>query len=257
MYPGATGLKYTQTIVPRGHGIGSAGIRVSGRRSSATRHAGQSLATIDSKLQRIRSDSAPTPVSAVTTPTIAIQDAFDSPNGSQATPAPKRRSSGGSTVMENASPESVPSQGEKISKPPTPPQKPAEAGPAGNGAGDPNLPALPPFALRFARGAEMEARRRERMKARYNGAAARAQMQNKGDDEPHSGARRPITPIPNQSAIDDSSSDSDFRRGSKSAEEDQKAAEADESSDEEEDEDPDEAPAGVEDESDADDFMSA
>ncbi|KAG8876850.1 hypothetical protein FRB97_003850, partial [Tulasnella sp. 331] len=169
VYPGATGLKYTQTIVGPGRS-GGVGMRVSGRRSSTTRAPGSSVvASLDSRLQRIRSDSAPTPVSFQKPPTIAVE----SPETSNLNPG-KRRGSGGSHV---------PSAGEASTSdnrlrpgPPSPTPPNPNVAPAAHSEGqDPARPPLPAFALRLAQGGEMEERRRARMRARFNGAAARAQ----------------------------------------------------------------------------------
>ncbi|KAG9016667.1 hypothetical protein FRB90_002584 [Tulasnella sp. 427] len=199
VFPGATGLKYTQTIMPGSkRGVG-AGMRVSGRRSSAASRSGTpgTATAIDSKLHRIRSDSAPTPVSSSTqprtSPMIAVED-DDGPGeeGEESSNvAAKRRSSGGSTVMQSLTMSKLREQEEPPERVASPAPQVAPPSGQGNGhptaapsgtttatgaalstttppenAGDPNRPPLPPFALRFARQAEMEARRRERMKAR-------------------------------------------------------------------------------------------
>ncbi|KIO33773.1 hypothetical protein M407DRAFT_177775 [Tulasnella calospora MUT 4182] len=287
VYPGATGLKYSQTIVPAKRGVG-AGMRVSGRRSSAASRSGTPSVTtgslaaateaIDSKLQRIRSDSAPTPVSSSThkrsSPMIAVEDDDEgsTPGAGNGNDAAKRRSSGGSTVMQSlaiskirepveperaASPQvsAVGANGQVNGTPGTTTTTTTENG------GDPNRPPLPPFALRFARQAEMEARRRERMKARFNGAAARAAAAGgSGAVTPMrdlSPARGPsVEPVrrqvSNQSAlIDDSSSEEERQRGMEEAEDsgpDSEAADGDESSEDEEEGDLEGAVEGEDDE---------
>lgn len=297
VYPGATGLKYTQTIVPAKRGVG-AGMRVSGRRSSAASRSGTpsmtagpgSLATateaIDPRLQRIRSDSAPTPVSSSTqnrsSPMIAVEDDDEggtTTGGGSGNDGAKRRSSGGSTVMQSLAISKLkePVEPERAASPQVAPAgpsgqvngTPAPAGaqttttPTENG-GDPNRPPLPPFALRFARQAEMEARRRERMKARFNGAAARAAAAAGGGSgvvtpmREMSPARAPsVEPVrrqvSNQSSalIDDSSSEEEGQRGIEeveNSEPDSEAADGDESSEDEEEVDLEGAVEGEDDE---------
>lgn len=145
-WPGATGLKYTQTIM--GNRSGGAGMRVTGRRTSkASPFVPGPLA--ESRLQRLRADSEPTPVSAsppasapfhVESASPVVLDAYSS----------RRRSSGGSTIVGTH-------DRPRLTSDPTVPVVEPEA----------QAPATPTFAPQFARGAEMEARRRLRMRARF------------------------------------------------------------------------------------------
>lgn len=300
VFPGATGLKYSQTIVPAKRGVG-AGMRVSGRRSSAASRSGTpgaagSLAaassTIDSRLHRIRSDSAPTPVSSSTQDRDPMIAAEDDGNGAAAEMnggggnddlAAKRRSSGGSTVIQSLTISKLrePVEPERVASP-QPPAAGANGQTNGTTAaantttesgGDPNRPPLPPFALRFARQAEMEARRRERMKIRFNGAAARAAAAAGGGGSGAVTPMRDISPArgphmqpvhrqtSNQSSalIDDSSSEEEGQRGVEEAEgsePDSEAADGDESSEDDEEADLEGAVEGEDDEFEGE-FLSA
>ncbi len=267
MYPGATSLKYTQTIMGPSRS-GGAGMRVTGRRTSANRPTVQGPGTIssslgdtsDQKTPRIRSDSAPTPVSGRpedddAQPEESVVDASQIMVG-------KRRSSGGSTIIQT-----VTQMSKVVDDEPNKGQAPSAGQPIEADAARPPLPA---FALRFAQSAEMEARRRERLKARYDGAAARAQAN--GTSNPAGQASRDLAPIEppprmtrrssNESALDDSSSDEqdDEDRSHSGAiaevEDDPDGADGDESADDE-DEELDVASGGIEDEFEGDEFLSA
>ncbi|KAG9033539.1 hypothetical protein FRB95_014718 [Tulasnella sp. JGI-2019a] len=191
VYPGAVGLKHTQTIVGPGRVLG-AGMRVSGRRSSTTRAPGSSVAaSIDSNLQRIRSDSAPTPVSSQRPPKIAVESPNTLVETSNLNPS-KRRGSGGShvpSVGEASTPESRSKVGFSSPVPPS-----SNVPPVSHTEGqDPVRPPLPAFALRLAQGGEMEERRRARMRARFDGAAARAGAPVEGA-LPHAAPQMPRDP---------------------------------------------------------------
>ncbi|KZT35303.1 SIN1-domain-containing protein [Sistotremastrum suecicum HHB10207 ss-3] len=127
-WPGATGLKYTQTIM--GKRTGGLGYRVSGRRTAHTRES--SLGRQGDAGRRIRSDSEPTPVVGTSAPTNTGDEGVAAAN--------KRRSVGASSLTEALETNQVPI----MQAPPAP-----EA-----------------FKPPFARADEMEARRRARMRAR-------------------------------------------------------------------------------------------
>lgn len=95
-FPGATGLKYTQTIMGPSR-IGALGMRVSGKRSSTTKGMLASQAPLDTQAKRLRSDSAPTPVSTDSHPS---EQPSESPGGlaDPSLAANKRRSIGGSSL---------------------------------------------------------------------------------------------------------------------------------------------------------------
>ena len=210
VWPGATGLKYTQTIM--GKRSGGIGMRVSGvrdreRRSSGTRHTTSSIIS-DSRFQRIRADSAPTPVSSSPSPVLAVQVTSDSPEFTPESPLAtvgKRRSSGGSTIMEKPIDEWDGSG--QTNDPVAPPPPPA------TDAQDPVRPPLPAFALRFARGAEMEARRRDRMRLRNQGAAMRAQAEGRSEGGGADVEQVQQPPPPSESAMLMSSDEEELRAG--------------------------------------------
>lgn len=102
-FPGATGLKYTQTIMGPTR-IGGAGMRVTGRRASTKRNSvRRSGSTVNAAPGRHRADSEPTPDRAASTSI--------SPDGTPGSPdtyddtlihVGKRRSAGGSSLSEIA-----------------------------------------------------------------------------------------------------------------------------------------------------------
>ncbi|KAG8894240.1 cystathionine beta-synthase, partial [Tulasnella sp. 403] len=274
MYPGATGLKYTTTIVGPGRSMGM-GMRVNGRRSSAARaqrdsaNAGSVTNTIDSTLQRIRSDSAPTPVSNRGTPTIEVQEAsrlnsaVGSPVDQSAMMHPgRRRSSGASTFLQNASPAVKDVHDQTPQQQQLAPNGTQANGSTGEGQ-EGGRPALPPIALRFARNAEMEARRRERLKARFDGAAARAQAgaisPSRRQEEVPRFEQQAVQQAVNESAIAESDDDDDEPVGVDREAEDQAAADGDESDDDESEGalvDEMDAEPTVDDDFEGDDFLS-
>lgn len=135
VFPGATGLKYTQTIM--GSRSGGAGMRVSGRRTS-TKGSPLVLAPLENnRLNRLRSDSEPTPATPVP-PSVRITTGSPDP---ESLIQHARRRSGGSILSGN--------------------------GDLDPGADSADTPLAAVFAPQFARGAEMEARRRLRMRARF------------------------------------------------------------------------------------------
>lgn len=137
VWPGATGLKYTQTIM--GSRSGGAGMRVSGRRTS--KGSPLVLAPLEnSRLTRLRSDSEPTPSAPVPPPFVRITKG--SPENESMIHHARHRSAGGSILSGNAE----------------------NLDPGGDSA---ETPVATVFAPQFARGAEMEARRRLRMRARF------------------------------------------------------------------------------------------
>ncbi|KAG8937037.1 hypothetical protein FRC02_008144 [Tulasnella sp. 418] len=188
IWPGATGLKYTQTIVGPGR-VPMAGMRVSGRRGSGIRSKPDSITSSDARLQRVRADSAPTPVSSSPSPTsgVAVKVTPDSPEtfgDTSLIQIGKRRSSGGSTVVVP----SVNTEDTILSANPPTAQSDTHSHIASERADsqeDSGLPPLPAFALRFARGAEMEARRRERMRLRFSGATAPSAPREGGNGHQH------------------------------------------------------------------------
>ena len=100
-FPGATGLKYTQTIM--GNRAGVAGMRVSGRRAIPGKDiARRSISATSSTPRRTRADSEPTPAAAAT------PHEGDGAVGSSGTydesliQVSKRRSAGGSSLQEVA-----------------------------------------------------------------------------------------------------------------------------------------------------------
>ena len=148
-WSGATGLNYTQTIM--GNRSGIAGMRVNGRRASkASPHPVNDSREIQHELEE---ESVQTATSVNIAPGISF------PFGAEAAMTgvvdldlARRRSSGGSTVVGKAAASAdVPSN--------------EVSGQASEGA---DLPPLPPGFRppRFARGAEMEARRRRRIQMR-------------------------------------------------------------------------------------------
>ena len=98
-FPGATGLKYTQTIMGPSR-MGAAGLRVSGRRIAPEKEiARRSISSTSATPRRTRAGSEPTPNSSSPVPD-------GSPNSSQDThessliQVSKRRSVGGSSLSE-------------------------------------------------------------------------------------------------------------------------------------------------------------
>jgi hypothetical protein len=134
IWPGATGLKYSQTI--RGPKADlAAGMSVTGRRYSGSRASLLAINTLpDSKLQRLRADSAPTPVSTSPKPHISVH-------------------------VTAGSPESLEDDANALSR--------RGGSSSSNIAGKDEKKLEIPFA-QFARGAEMEARRLQRIRARYS-----------------------------------------------------------------------------------------
>ncbi|KZT61708.1 SIN1-domain-containing protein [Calocera cornea HHB12733] len=175
---GATGLKYSETIYG-GSRIGGAGMRVSGKHASGSsrgRGAGVDVselsASVASQAARLRSDSAPTPSAPETVTSNALHGVSTSPDGSDKFPqvTPRRRGSAGTTLTRftnDSGRSQIPN-----------PVAGSPVLPAANGIGipPPNIPGQGPagpsgfpgsfHAPIFARAAEMEARRRERMRQR-------------------------------------------------------------------------------------------
>ncbi|KAI5120675.1 hypothetical protein M0805_006964 [Coniferiporia weirii] len=101
-FPGATGLKYTQTIMGPSR-IGAVGMRVSGKRAMTTKDpARRSISATSATPRRLRADSEPTPAPAAS--------ASPAPDGSSSPgtydgsliQVSKRRSAGGSSLSEIA-----------------------------------------------------------------------------------------------------------------------------------------------------------
>ncbi|KZO98454.1 SIN1-domain-containing protein [Calocera viscosa TUFC12733] len=175
---GATGLKYSETIYG-GSRTGGAGMRVSGKYASNTprnRVPGldptDSSTSVASQAARVRSDSAPTPSAPDTGTNNALAGVSTSPDGSDKLPqaTPRRRGSAGTALTRFSNDTGRPQISNPVSGSP--------GLPATNGIGalPPNIPSLAPAGLpglpgsfhapMFARAAEMEARRRERMRQR-------------------------------------------------------------------------------------------
>jgi len=155
-WPGATGLNYTQTIM--GNRSGIAGMRVNGRRSSkASPHV--TVPVNDPREIQPRAEEV-----AQSAATVNIAPGMSFPIKAEGAMAgvvdvdlSRRRSSGGSTVVGRA--DLNPSATDAPS---------AEAAGQGQASEAVDLPPLPPGFRppRFARGAEMEARRRRRIQMR-------------------------------------------------------------------------------------------
>lgn len=137
VWPGATGLKYTQTIM--GSRSGGAGMRVSGRRIA--KDSPLALGPLEnSRLKRFSSENEPT--SSSSTPAAPARVTAGSPDNEPDIQHARRPSAGGSILLENT----------ELVEP---------------GAESAETPLATVFAPQFARGAEMEARRRLRMRARF------------------------------------------------------------------------------------------
>ncbi|KAH8118678.1 SIN1-domain-containing protein [Phellopilus nigrolimitatus] len=102
-FPGATGLKYKQTIMGPTR-MGMAGMRVTGRRAMTGKEPGRrSISAASATPRRTRADSEPTPSATVSTSTVT-----DGTSGSRDTydesliQVSKRRSAGGSSLSEIA-----------------------------------------------------------------------------------------------------------------------------------------------------------
>lgn len=212
IWPGATGLKYTQTIIGPSR-TGGAGMRVSGRRFSSSKKSplNQAPATSDDvKAQRHRSDSEPTPVAAGGSPgapavqiTSGSQDSIPEDGitrGSKRrslimqglsllSPEPTGTSASSASSSKLRSPLTSGGESSKQSSTAveTRPDPPIGAN------GYPELQFIP----RFARGAEMEARRRQRMRARFPPPEA------SGSDTTSPPPRSLETPPPRRSISDD------------------------------------------------------
>lgn len=154
-WPGATGLKYTQTIM--GNRSGVAGMRVNGRRTSkmGSPYVSGTLkntAALDSKDSQndISTSAAGAP------PNDAVPDSFAPPVDHTQTTATESGPDAGGIANHVFLTEATPS-------PATPTTSANEPVP-----GLPDLPPLPPGFRppKFARGAEMEARRRKRIQMR-------------------------------------------------------------------------------------------
>lgn len=104
-FPGATGLKYTQTIMGPSR-VGTLGMRVAGKRAMTTKDAASRSSVIsvgDATPKRTRADSEPTPAAPVTTsPTVLQTPATPEIPGSSLIQVGKRRSAGGSSLSEIA-----------------------------------------------------------------------------------------------------------------------------------------------------------
>lgn len=105
-YPGATGLKYTQTIMGPSR-IGAMGMRVSGRRAMTgtgkTPVQRRSISATSATPRRLRADSEPTPMAASASPgKVGAPDSPDTYDESLIQVS-KRRSAGGTSLSEIAS----------------------------------------------------------------------------------------------------------------------------------------------------------
>ncbi|EJT99363.1 hypothetical protein DACRYDRAFT_118096 [Dacryopinax primogenitus] len=175
---GATGLRHSETIYGSSRN-GAAGMRVSGRFTSNTpRNRGLGLeaaelsTSVGSQVARLRSDSAPTPSASTTVTSNPIPTVSTSPGGTERFPqtTPRRRGSAGTALTRF--------NNDSGRLPPSTPLAGCPVVPASNGitAAVVNLPVTQPtpsaalpssfHAPIFARAAEMEARRRERMRQR-------------------------------------------------------------------------------------------
>ncbi|THH11943.1 hypothetical protein EW145_g312 [Phellinidium pouzarii] len=102
-FPGATGLKYTQTIMGPSR-VGAAGMRVSGKRAMTSKEtARRSLSSSSAAPRRLRADSEPTPI-PVSSTSLAADRTPGSPDmyDESLIQVSKRRSAGGSSLSEIA-----------------------------------------------------------------------------------------------------------------------------------------------------------
>ncbi|KAF8315344.1 hypothetical protein DL93DRAFT_2096746 [Clavulina sp. PMI_390] len=174
-WPGATGLRYTQTIM--GNRAGGAGMRVTGRRTSRGSPFVKNVPIAeppndeDDEPQQNNVDPAHNPIESgapaspgpIRTET-ALMPAMAAAAASDLD-LTRRRSSGGSTVVaapSTTAPNATIGEDDHTPTPPLPPLPTNAAEPAND---------LPPLPLnfrppKFARGAEMEARRRRRIQMR-------------------------------------------------------------------------------------------
>ncbi|KAF8321089.1 stress-activated map kinase interacting protein 1-domain-containing protein [Cantharellus anzutake] len=158
-FPGATGLRYTQTIMPPNRGGIGAGMRVSGRRLTASRASPFIAAPVTESRLKLKVDTdevdtLPTPIPlniAPATPTSAELARVQTEDSQEIS---RRRSSGGSTITA-PTPTSTTNTNAASSSSPQVIQP------------DTSLP--PIVAPKLARNAEMEFRRRMRMRARFPG----------------------------------------------------------------------------------------
>ncbi|EJD01500.1 SIN1-domain-containing protein [Fomitiporia mediterranea MF3/22] len=99
-FPGATGLKYTQTIM--GHRAGMAGMRVSGRRVMHGREASirRSISASSSTPRRVRAGSEPTPAAIINTNDGEGASASPGTHDESLIQVSKRRSAGGTSLQE-------------------------------------------------------------------------------------------------------------------------------------------------------------
>lgn len=153
-WPGATGLNYTQTIM--GNRSGIAGMRVNGRRASKASPYAATPLTDSHEVQAKPEEVVQTATAASVTPGISFPIKAESAIAAVGDmDLSRRRSSGGSTVVGRTLPNSSITD-----------SAPTEL--AGQVSEAADLAPLPPGFRppRFARGAEMEARRRRRIQMR-------------------------------------------------------------------------------------------
>ncbi|KAI0341512.1 hypothetical protein BDW22DRAFT_1377629 [Trametopsis cervina] len=158
-FPGATGLKYTTTILGPSR-TGALGLRVSGKR--------QSLSNAQRNSMR-RSMSQPRPANEDTDPPTDVDVTPRLPSSASPRKADLQRKTDIEITVQDASSDS---------KAPAPAAGPsADDASVAQAAGQPAAPMLIPFIPKFKGAAEMEARRQQRMRNRFPPRGAQAQPQ--------------------------------------------------------------------------------